>query len=191
MAGAAPSFTDIHLVRSILLLANGPLGRKRLVQELGVGEGSVRTILKRLWSDGLVESYKGGQRLSKKGEKKASKLLGQLWIEQDFNSADLSGQDKKQVLVIVKKGADNVASTVLLRDQSLKAGADGAVIIQKKKGKLIFPDDSTPLDGFPDLIEQLSGEELKNEDIAVVAWGDTTQLAEDGALTIALQLISR
>lgn len=191
MAGAAPSFSDIHLVRTILLLSNGPLGRKRLVSELGVGEGSVRTILKRLWSDGLVESYRGGQKLTAKGKRKASSYLAKLWIEHDFHSKDLSPKAKKQVLIIVRGAANKKTSPVALRDQALRAGADGAVIVEKKGEKLVFPNDDLPLSQFPDLHAQLSLDELSSGDIAVVCWAPTTHLAEDGALTIALALISR
>ncbi|MFC2154578.1 DUF4443 domain-containing protein [Candidatus Altiarchaeota archaeon] len=190
MVGAAPSFSEVHLIRALLLLHNSPMGRKRLVKELGLGEGSVRTILKRLWADGLVESYRGGQKLSRKGGRKASSFLEKLWIEGEFHSSDLSEQEKLQVLVIVKKIGGRVKSSVALRDQALRAGADGAVIIAQKKGDLIFPPDDTPIDDFPDLKGKLDQEELRAGDCAIICWAKTREVAEDGALTIALELLS-
>jgi len=48
--GPALTFTLLHLIKALELMAEGPIGRGKLAKSLGIGEGTVRTIIKRLKS---------------------------------------------------------------------------------------------------------------------------------------------
>jgi len=54
MAGVAPKFSPLDVLRALLLLSDDPLSRADIVDALGLGEGSVRSILDELKDDGLV-----------------------------------------------------------------------------------------------------------------------------------------
>lgn len=189
MVGASPSFSGIHLTRVLLILHEKPIGRKRLVQELGVGEGSVRTILKKMWAEGLVESHRNSQRLSEKGERKARKLLKRISIRGDFHSTDVSSLEKRQALVIIRDANLRGKSILDLRDLSVKEGAYGAIILLKKEKGFMFPEQGIILKDYGDLHAKLKEEDIHVGDAAVICWADDKNRAEDAALSIAVQLL--
>ena len=135
MAGARPSFDDVHLVRALLAMENGPVSRKTLVKILGVGEGSVRTILGRLSDGRLVESAKSGHTLNDAGAQKVGGILKKISRPAIVELPELSGSGG-QIMAVVYKAAGKVRSVVALRDKALKAGADGALILVCDGGKL-------------------------------------------------------
>lgn len=189
MVGASPNFSDIHLMRTLLLLYEKPTGRKKLVRQLGVGEGSVRTILKRMWAEGLVESHRSGQKLSESGEKKVKKLLARIRIERDFHSDDLTGKEKAQVMVMVKNAKLESKSILDLRDLSIRNGADGAIILIKKDDGFIFPKQEIKLEDYGNLHTKLKTGDITVGDTAIICWADDWRKAEDAALSIATQLM--
>ena len=68
--GPRPSFQSLHLLEAILVIGREALiGRKKLAELLGLGEGAVRTLIQRLRSESLVRVIgRGGCALSEKGE---------------------------------------------------------------------------------------------------------------------------
>jgi len=188
MVGAAPSFTEVHLVRALFVFSGGACGRKKLVRELGVGEGSVRTILKRLSGEGLISSTKLGQELSVKGKKKVESILKKFSKPAVFSSPDLS--EGEQSLVVVYGAASRAGSGVALRDVALKAGADGAVLLVSEKGRLVFPGEGVWVRDYPTLAESLKDVSTRSGDVIVIGFAVNRALAEDGALAVALKLSS-
>ena len=70
------SFELVHIFKVFQLLdKNGDISRTLLCQELGLGEGSARTLIKHLKMQGLVSSTNGGTRLTEKGKAFSSELL--------------------------------------------------------------------------------------------------------------------
>ena len=43
--GPALTFTSLHLIKVLELIAEGPIGRGKLAKELGIGEGTIRLSL--------------------------------------------------------------------------------------------------------------------------------------------------
>jgi DNA-binding MarR family transcriptional regulator len=187
MAGADPSFTKTHLVRTLFILHSGTVGRKRLVGLLGVGEGSVRTIIKRLSSEGLIESSKLGHSLTEKGREVVEDKLKLMAKPVDFECADIVTEGLCS-LVIVKGASKRVSGAVGLRDTALRAGADGAVILVYNQG-LVFPGSVMELRNYPKAEEKLGELALDDGDVVVIGFGGTQVKAEDGAVAVALQLL--
>ncbi|MBV9178467.1 MAG: hypothetical protein JO297_15685, partial [Nitrososphaeraceae archaeon] len=70
------SFELVHIFKVFQLLdKNEHVSRNLLCQELALGEGSVRTLLKHLKMQNLVKSTNGGTRLTEKGKALSSELL--------------------------------------------------------------------------------------------------------------------
>lgn len=187
MVGPAPSFSDVHLKRMLFECSRGPVGRKRLVQILGLGEGSVRTVIKRLTEDGLLSSSKAGHTLTSKGKKTVSDLLKLHSIPVEVDLEKTLGGMSSYVVVFGRAGS--VSSTASLRDEALRAGADGALILVKSD-RLRFPNDDIQVGDFPDLGEKLSGITLLRGDVLVIGFGASKALAEDGALSVVQRLLS-
>ena len=182
MVGAEPSFGRVHLVRALLALREKPVGRKKLTKRLGVGEGSVRTILKRLLGEGLIESSKSGHTLSLAGKKRVGGMLGRMSLPVPVTLPELDSP--AQTVVVVRNAGDGVNSVVGLRDTALKAGAYGALILVCEGGRLKYPGDV--MGGRVPAIDDVG---YGDGDVVVVGFAETLDKAEDGALAIALELI--
>ncbi len=78
-----PEFTQMFKTRYIILqtiLHKGPIGRRTLVQELGLSERSVRTEVEKLDEQGLIQISTKGMTITKLGEE----LLSSLYMSYHF-----------------------------------------------------------------------------------------------------------
>jgi len=186
MAGADPSFSETHLLRALFIIACGPVGRKNLVKMLGIGEGSVRTIIKRLTAEKLIESSKQGHTLTSKGRKAVNEKLQLMTKPIGFEASGLV--EGRQSLIIVRNALDRVKDGVALRDIALKSGADGAVLLVYD-GALKFPTGGLDLSDYPEAKRRLDGLELVPGDAIVIGFAQTQAKAEDGAVSVAEKLL--
>lgn len=183
--GPLPRFAEIQVERALELIAEyGTIGRKKLAEELSVGEGSVRTILNRLKREGLITSSRKGHTLTPKGRRKL-RMKVEKFVQIDAGDLTVGEVD---IATIVRGAASGVKRGIEQRDEALKAGADGATVFVFRRGKLQFPD------GFMDiekglakvLIETFSPRE---GDVIVVGSGKDMVKAERGALAAARSLV--
>ena len=189
MVGAAPSFSKFHLVRTLLLLDSGRIGRKKLVRILDIGEGSVRTVIKRLREDGLITSSKQGHGLTEKGREKVKKYMRKFSMSREFKADDLSiNPGEFSSLVIVHGASNKFDSGIEQRDTARDAGATSIAILLFKKGILEFPTPEVRLSQFPESRKELKKMELTEGDIVVISFGKSKAIAENGAVAVALQL---
>ncbi|MFH1402933.1 MAG: DUF4443 domain-containing protein [Candidatus Altiarchaeota archaeon] len=184
MVGADPSFTETHLVRTLLLMYKESLGRKKLVRLLGVGEGSVRTIIKRLTSEGLLSSSMTGHSLTGKGRRRVDGYLERFSTPIPIEFPIVGGVKS---MTVVYSASSRLSSGVLERDLAVKSGADGAVILSYSDGRLVFPSAGDELERFTEVFD-LAGVSLSEGDVIVVSFADSYQRAEDAAVAIALML---
>jgi len=186
MAGAAPSFGEVHVVRTLLFLSAGRAGRKSLVGVLGVGEGSVRTIIKRLKAEGLVESKPRGHALSPRGGRTVAALLRRFAMPQDVELDIVPG--KRCCVTVAHNAAGKISTGVGERELAVRAGADGALLLRFSGGCLGFPCGDVSLDPYPGTKLFLEGVKLREGDVVVVGFSAVREKAADGALSIALGL---
>jgi hypothetical protein len=186
MAGAAPSFSDVHVVRTLLILSKGLVGRKNLVKELSIGEGSVRTIMKKLAIDGLTASQPRGHELSSKGRVVVSNYLRKFEIPK-LAALDIAPKKKCSVLVL-KNAAGRITTGLAEREVAVRAGADGAIVLKSVSGRLAFPSGEPSLEKYPETKSFLGREGLGRDDVAVISFSDSEAKAVEGALAIALEV---
>ncbi|MFH1788898.1 MAG: DUF4443 domain-containing protein [Candidatus Altiarchaeota archaeon] len=188
MAGAQPSYKTEHILRTLILLEEGRIGRKKLVKKLGVGEGSVRTILKKLKKEQMITSVKQGHTLSDKGLKMLEKLLEEFTKPHALESFDLACGSTKAMAIVhnasakVKKGLDE-------RDIAVKAGADGAVILVYKDGKIQFPAGDAGLEELSETRSKIEELDLREGDVVVISFAGDEIKAEDGVLAVITNLV--
>jgi len=191
MAGAAPSFSEVHIVRTLLLLTSCRVGRKKLVRILGIGEGSVRTILKGLKRDGLINSGKQGQELTGKAKREVNRYMNKFSMPMEFKAGDLALADGTfHSLVIVHNAAEKIGSGVEQRDIARDAGALSIALLLYKNGRLEFPTPDVELSQFPASRKELENLELREGDVVVISFGKTKAGAENGAVAVALDLLN-
>jgi len=180
MVGNIPNFAKVDILRCFLRF-NKNTGRQELARELGLGEGTARTILKILKSKKLLESTKKGHFLSKKGIEALNKICECLSVPKNITSQNIYPNLKKVGVLV--RDVPNLKAIYKLRDIAVKNKADGAIIL-KYEDKLFAPESDYDLN-HKELEKYF---DFKNNDVLVIAFSNEKKYAENGALAIAIEL---
>lgn len=186
--GPNPNFTLYHIWKCYDILdKKGPVGRRGLAKLLNLGEGSTRTLLDKMMREGCVDYTKGGALLTHKGHEKLREP-GIVTVPFDFLS-DWSSS-KFTCAVLVKEKADLIFDGSEQRDEAVRAGAEGAIVLVARNGKVVFPQDER----FPDqrVIEAMRAVcPAQDGDAIIIGGGSSYDEAEKGAVTAALTLVTK
>jgi predicted transcriptional regulator len=189
--GPSPAFSVFHVLRAIELIAEKPVGRSRLAQELRVGEGTMRTIISRLKDADLVKTSKLGCILTDKGLKLLDeyKRIFRKKVEIGENELTLANRN---FAILIKNRGHRVKSGMRQRDAAIVAGARGTTTIILKEKHLVIPYVSDDVaEDFPkaahQIVRLLQPEE---NDVIVIVSGDSSEKAEYGALAAAWTLVN-
>ncbi len=182
--GPSPKFTPYHVWKTFRLIdTQGPISRKKLAESLGIGEGSVRTILNKMTQEELISNSRDGAILTERGKRR----LLSMGIE--ISPVDLPRTlgGKYACAVLVREAGKLVDNGREQRDDAVRAGAEGAVTVVMKSNELVFPADSFRLDkAESDLLTKVFM--IKDGDVVVMGFGPTYRDAEKGAVSAALTL---
>ncbi|MBP1911055.1 DUF4443 domain-containing protein [Thermococcus stetteri] len=181
--GAYPEFT-LEDVIAVLFLLKEPIGRKAIAETLDLGEGSVRTLLKKLDWIGVIDSAQRGHFLSKTGKKLLEELRN-LFSETHF----VGKVDGMPAYAIVVKNPPQFKS-IELRDEAIRFFAKGAMILVVKNGEPVFPEDGRPLrDTMEELAENIKEVlNFSDGDLIVVTWAENPSDAMKSAYHVAVTL---
>jgi DNA-binding transcriptional regulator LsrR (DeoR family) len=185
--GPIHRFGDHHVYRTLSQLSDCKRrGRKSLANSIGIGEGSIRTILEFLRDKGFIEVRQTGIQITKSG---SYFLEGIPLNVERLPSTDMSLSDDN-VAVQVKGSANMVVSGIQQRDSAIKAGADGATTIVIKEGNLIIPPDySLDLEQPVDAKVLRNLFDLKDGDVIIIGTAKDFDDAENGAVAAALDIL--
>jgi hypothetical protein len=184
--GPVHRFSDFHVYKALHALEDGKRkGRKALADSVGLGEGSMRTIVEYLRDQDYIEVKQTGIRISRHG----SDLLASLPLSvARLPPTDVSvGQ--RSVAARVRAVANKIKVGIEQRDAAVKAGADGATTIVVVGGRLIVPPDFDLASEGKEIAEELKRIfTLEDDDVIIIGTGADYQHAEDGALAAAFEL---
>ncbi len=190
--GPSISFSLVDGVRAILELGVDGIGRERLAKNLGIGNGAVRTLIKRLDRMDLIERGKGGCRLTKKGQGVFRALNARIKIG-EINGGPLS-TDRFTETILIRGGAVAVKIGLEQRDAAIREGATGATTLIYKSGKFVIPGGSRDCEqDFPNFLWDKLRYGLKplDGDLIIICSGSSKQIASKGAFSIAWTAIRR
>ena len=126
LGGPVPKFNDYHIWKAFECLdENTPVGRKKLSQMLGIGEGSTRTILAMMQDQNMIIIGKSGIFLTDKGSEFKKSVHMDV---ADVSISDITIGDR-DCAVRVPKMARNVKYGCEERDAAIKSGATDDVVI--------------------------------------------------------------
>ncbi|MCD6341972.1 MAG: DUF4443 domain-containing protein [Thaumarchaeota archaeon] len=185
--GPQPTFQKFEFIDLLLILDEEKLiGRKKLSERLGLGEGVVRTMLQRLKSKSLIEVYgKGGCSLSKKGVKLVNELKETIRAIGPIE-ANFPWQYSSNYALIVKNVGEKIKKGLEQRDEAIKAGARALMILTYRNGKLLMPGVSDLTSEQPDFALQLIRiVKPEHGDVILIAAGESLLEARKGALAAA------
>ncbi len=185
--GRPPAYTQAHALIGLEVIGTGlGVGRQKLSRELRLGEGTIRTMVSRMRSLGLVDASRGGMSLTEDGR----------GILEELNEATSTSEipetpltvGSKNYAVLVKGASTSVSLGIEQRDAALIAGALGATTLVYDREKLLIPGTSEELD--PEtrrlILASLSPRE---GDVIVIGTSGDRYLAELGAKAAALKLL--
>jgi hypothetical protein len=180
-------FSDANVYYSLYLLADGQrLGRKKLAELVGVGEGSMRRILEKFRDWNFVSIKQTGISITKAG----LNFLDQLPLRLiDVNLGDSVKGDFSQG-VIVYGVSSKIVNGMQQRDAGIKAGAEGCTTIVIRDGKLMIPPDWNMDEKTPELAYKIRKDSgITPDDAIIVGSGASKIVAIEAALNAAFELI--
>jgi len=190
--GPSTTFTVSHIFFALDLMAEKTIGRNKLARKLGVGDGTVRTIINRLKNSGLIETSKEGCNLTSKGLA-VWKHFEELFPKRvELAETELTNA-KYNYAFLVKNSGHKVKSGIEQRDAAIVAGAKQAAIMVSKQGHLTIESVSNRLEQqFPTAAKQiLNAIHPADNDVIVLVGADKMANAKQGAFAASWTLIDR
>lgn len=179
MVGNIANFTSIDVLRCLLKIEK-PVSRSFLAKSLELGEGTIRSVLDILKEKNYLESNNIGHYLSKNGSTMVENLKNNIVIKK-IDKVSLF--PNKKIITIQIKNFKKIANVVALRDEAVKNGAEGALIL-KYDNKLRFYDS----DYKEDLRKIENKLDLSRNDLVIVTYADSYKLAEYGAIATVINI---
>lgn len=195
--GPKAAYGEVEILKALFAIGNSKtnLGRAKLGQLTGLGQGEIRTLIARLKSSELISVDPKGCSLTEKGREEfslASKSLPYLSL---VESRPL-GLGKYAWSIIVRGRESKVRNGIEQRDASIRVGAGGALTVIYSSSKFKIPGVEKSEDAD---CEALGPSEPwktirtqgkpKSGDVVIVSWADSSSLAENGALAAALTIL--
>ncbi|MGA2665608.1 MAG: DUF4443 domain-containing protein [Nitrososphaerales archaeon] len=189
--GPRAVFTQVHVLKALVAIGDaGSLGRGRLGELTGLGQGEVRTLIKRLKDNDLIVIEANGCALSRKGQREYEKLSALIrWSARVDVEALHIGH--RGWAVVIAGGAKAVRYGIEQRDAAIRAGADGAFTAVFRSGRFTVPGEGTDCekDGPGEPWTTIRGSGVGEGDAVVVTGSPQERSSEGGALAAVLTLI--
>jgi hypothetical protein len=192
LQGPSPSFDRAHMLLAFLTIGDsGTIGRQALASSSGLGDGSVRTVLKKLKEGGYAQVNASGSSLTQRGKSAYSLLRVKLSPIISLEGSKLT-VGSRQAAVAIRGGARGLGSGIQQRDSAIMVGATGATTYAIRDAKFTIPGGAKDCEKeFPGAVWRSLREKVSpREGDAVVLCGAPDELrAKLGALSAALTLL--
>jgi len=192
--GPAPAFTHVDVAQAILTIGDeGQIGRSELSRRLGIGEGTIRTIIKHLMQANIIEIAQGGCVLTKRGVKLYTSLRSKVSKVSVIDAKQLA-LDRVSAAVLVRHVGHLMKRGIEQRDAAMRAGATGACTLVFHGREFLMPmserqewslNSDDPL--FHDLKKSFGP---GNGDVIVLSSAPDKVTADHGVMAAALTLIA-
>ena len=190
--GPSTTFSVFHIFYALALLSEKPIGRGKLAEKLAVGEGAVRTIIKRLRDADLIVTSREGCNLTEKGIS-VWKELERVFPERVEIQKTRLTSSKYNYAFLIRNSGQNVKSGIEQRDAAIMGGAKRAIAIVAKDDQLMIESVSKDIEkDFPKAsVKILKDIKPKNNDVIVIAGSDDPLKAMRGAFAASWVLIGK
>ena len=175
-------------MRAIFAIGEGgAVGRGKLGSLVGLGQGEVRTLIRRMKEQELIVIEPEGCKLSRKGVREFQKLREKIPWSSTVNAKAL-GIGAMCSAVLVRAAAEKVRKGIEQRDASIRVGANGAFTAIFTSGHFALPGEGTDSEkhGPPELWASVRAAGPEEGDVVIIVVADSQSVAEFGALSAAL-----
>ncbi len=188
--GRSPSFTEAHVLKALEDVSlQGTVGRLSLSKLLELGGGEIRTLVKHLKLEQLIEVSRSGVSLSPRGRNILLSLRSFLSEPIEVPPTPLT-VGPSNTAVKVRGVSDLVRYGLEQRDAAILAGAKGATTLIFSENKLSMADTEKEVSSEDEAVHTLlSKMTLENSDVIVIGSADTKLKAELGAKMAAIRLL--
>jgi DNA-binding PadR family transcriptional regulator len=190
----APVFKPYHAAVALILIGREqPLGRYELCEKMSIGEGSVRTLLKRLSEADYIEAEgKQGQKLTSKGKSLFDRISQDVPLGLSLNVRRLVMYEYA-FANLVKGQSSKITDGVRQRDEAIIQGgydkAGASTLIQKDGGLVMPPDNFHILTTYEEetilIIDSLRPHD---GDVIVIGSADDENLAREVSMAAVMTL---
>lgn len=178
-------FTDANVYWALYTLSDGKrMGRKRLAEETGVGEGSMRRILETLRDWELITIKQTGITITRTGLSFLADLPVKV-VNIDLGDAVVGNHS---LAVVVRGVGKKIENGMQQRDAGIRVGADGCTTVVMRNGKLMIPPDWDLDKERPEIAKNIRELDLTEEDALIVGSSSNKNTAMVAALTAAFEL---
>jgi biotin operon repressor len=168
------------LVLMLRLLGREPMGRFSLMDELGLGEATVKTMMKKLEDEGLAKKSPRGQMPTPEGGRIFGLLEKRISDPVQVRLPDIS--TKPSVAFVVRGAASKIRKGIEQRDEGIKHGVDVTTLVFES-GKIRFP-------GARNVVEMGElNDALEESDVILVSSGKSIREARRGGFAVGLTMI--
>jgi hypothetical protein len=178
MVGNPTKFSRYDVLRCFLLI-DKDVPRIDLAKKLGLGEGTVRTILDILKNKKLIDSNRQGHFLTGKGTKLRDDIVANLQWKRIPNISKMTA--KVNLAFRIAGGALNGIG-YKERDTAIKNGADTCIIMQFRDRLKMPGNEKIDLKKYEGFFH------LKNGDILLICGAETTAKAEWAGISVSEEM---
>jgi hypothetical protein len=186
------SFDVVHVFAALQMIGNnGMTSRNALCSGLVLGEGTIKTLVKHLKMQGLIETSNRGTKMTAKGKGICEGLLSAIPAEMSLPKCSVS-LSRFNYAVLVREFGFAVGLGIEQRDAAIKMGAAGATTLLFKDNKFVMPANSTDSLRKEPRVRRMVVEKLnpRGGDVIIIGSADSNEkTAELGAKNAALLTI--
>ncbi|MDE1770377.1 MAG: DUF4443 domain-containing protein [Thaumarchaeota archaeon] len=185
------SFDLVHVFKTMQMMDdNKKISRSRMMQELDLGEGAIKTLVKHMKMSDLVENSNAGMWLSNKGKAMFTKLHVSMPVETDIPKCSIA-LGKFNHAILLKNMAYAIRSGIEQRDAAIKAGAVGATTLIYRNERLVLPGTGEDLMRNDPKMHEMIMEKLspKEDDVIIIGSSQSKKIAEMASKSVALYTI--
>jgi hypothetical protein len=133
------SFDIVHIFKTLQLIENrGHVSRELLCEELGLGEGSIKTLIKHLKLNNLIQTDRRGTKMTKKGGTILMNLQSQVPAETALPKCSIA-LGKFNHAILLKQLGYAIRSGIEQRDAAIKIRGTGATTLVYRNNKFVMP----------------------------------------------------
>ncbi len=188
----ALSFDLVHVFAALQRIGNkGITSRNALCSGLVLGEGTVKTLVKHLKKQGLIETSNRGTKMTAKGKSVYEGLLSAIPAEMSLPRCAVA-LSRFNYAVLVREFGFAVGLGIEQRDAAIKMGATGATTLLFKDNKFVMPASSNDSLKKEREVRRMLVEKLnpRDGDVIIIGSADSNEkTAELGAKNAALLTI--
>ena len=180
-------FSDANIYWALHVLSDGRrVGRKKLSELVGIGEGSMRRIIDTLKEWNFIIVKQTGITITKAGQTFLTRIPIRV-VDVELGGSTVGAYSQS---ILVLGVSDKVYNGMQQRDAGIKVGATGCTTVVIRDGILMIPPDWNIDEMNPELAYKIRKDTgITQNDVIIVGSADTKILAIEAAINAAFELI--